>query len=654
MYPKLKIVTYLNEVAQLSFLNIKNSVYEFKVFLCTDSVTETEIPTSDINLVVKNHGSIANYTVASSKRYLYPLGVGSFTIEATYMYLGNRLEINQQYLIYVEGEYPKLRIHYFLDDVQQPTFLDIANVSYDFKVALYFSETEFTYLLPSDINLVVNVFDHNAFAKIESGVYKLYMLAKGTCQLGAYYTYCGQNIVVKQEILIYEGFLRDNFPLAGLTTFDYNIFQKNQRFRVLLKTLLELYDILYAYNSDIDTINDHAQIKDKFLNIAGRSFGFEKKAIYDGTKWEYSYNKMYRELLSNLLDLIKARGTKLSYELFFGAMGYDIELLEHWFDKDGNLIEINPDDFENSTFFAYDTLGTPIENIQVPHVDPRKDIEPTNKYNYCQKSIYVRPVITLKDALLSHPASEHPDYERILMMQYLEWLKPNHIEYLQTMFKINIVNTGDYIGEFLVTTVGGGSPIYILTDSISNYHVANYISLCGQYLGMDDIFITLTPLTVIPSKPANWPYWVMPVGDPINLDNSYKGPWHGQTFDETNYGDNRGLMIEHLREMTDAVVLGGVVELQDFLEQPLRYDTIYEYDGNTDPGAEEDSVGIRYDRGVVFNEADLQVINIDTVGDAYASYIQTHTIDQTLAYLASTYSLSTTQCQQIIDIYLAS
>lgn len=651
MYPKLKIVTYYNEVAQLSFLNIKNSPYEFKVFLCTNPSTETEIPVTDPNLTISNHGSIATYTVAASKRWLYPLGVGTFTVDAVFITAdGTHLEVNEQFLIFQEAEYPKLQIHYFKNDVRQPSFLDIANTSYDFKVALYFSEDSFTYLAASNVNLHVNVFDRNAFARVESNVYKLYMLAIGTCQIGAYYSYAGQDLVVKQEILIYEGFLRDNFALAGLTTFDYNIYQKNTRFQILLKTMFELFDILYAYQADIQGINDHSQIKDKFLNIVGRSFGFEKKAMYDGTKWEYAYNKMYRELLVNLMDLIKARGTKLAYELFFGAMGYDIEMLEHWFDADGNLIEINPDDLENSTFFAYTTDGTPVDNIQVPHIDPRKDVSPGNKYNYCQKSVYVRPIISLKADLLSHPSSEHADYERVLMLQYLEWLKPNHIEYLQTMFKISLISTEidgtTYPGEFLTTTVGE-APEYILRDEITSFYVANYIALCGFYLNEADVFTTMTPLSVTPVNPGI-PYWVMPVGDPTNLDHDYEGPWHGTSLSATNFGDNRGLLIEHLRPMTDAVVFGGFVELQDFLEQPLKYDTIYEYDD-----AEADSIGIRYDRGVIFNENDLQVLNIENVGDLYSSYLQTHTIADTLAYLATTYSITAAMAQRIVNIYLA-
>lgn len=649
-YPKLKIVVYYNEVAQLSFLNIKNSPYEFKVFLCTNPSTETEILTTDSNLTIRKEGNFANYAVVASKRLLYPLGIGEFTIDAIFKTPGGTyLEVNEQFRIFQEDVYPKLQIHFFKNDIRQPSFLDIENSPYTFKVAICFDEDTFTYINPIDANLSVNVFDRNTFAKIESGLYTLYALAVGTCQIGAYYSYCGQNIAVKQEILIYEGFLRDNFALAGLTTFDYNIFQKNKRYQILLKTMFELFDILYGYQTDIQSINDHSQIKDKFLNIVGRSFGFEKKAIYDGTKWEYAYNKMYRELLVNLMDLIKARGTKLSYELFFGAMGYDITLLEHWFDADGNLIEINPESLDDSTFFAYSTDGTPIDNIQVPHVDPRKDVSATNKYNNCQKSIYVRPVIALKSDLLSHPASEHSDYERVLMLQYLEWLKPNHIEYLQTMFKIGLISTEidgkTYPGEFLVTTVGE-VPEYILRDEITNFYVANYIALCGFYLGEDDVWTILTPLTTTPVNPGV-PYWVMPVGDPTNLDHDFEGPWHGTSLDITKFADNRGLLIEHLRPMTDSVVLGGFVELQDFLEQPLKYDTSYEYDE-----AEADSVGIRYDRGVIFNENDLQVFNIEAFGDVYANFLQTHTLAETLAFLASTYSITAAMAQRIVNIYL--
>jgi hypothetical protein len=81
---------------------------------------------------------------------------------------------------------------------------------------------------------------------------------------------------------------------------------------------------------------------------------------------------------------------------------------------------------------------------------------------------------------------------------------------------------------------------------------------------------------------------------------------------------------------------------------------MYQYDGDTNPEAGEEDKGLHYDRGIIFEEPDLSVINQEMFFADYALYIQSHTITQTLAYLANLYSISTTMCQTIIDIFAAS
>lgn len=745
MFPQIKLVTYLNNVQHLNYLNVDFSPYEIKIFYCPDAFTETEIiPGSgqDALLTIRNYSDISTYGVVANKRYIYPHGTGTFRIEASLQTGASNLELNESFVVYVPGIYPKLQVDFFLNGIQQTNFLE-SDVIYDLKVALYFNINEFVYLDGITTGLQLNVFDKNAFTKLVGNDYVFYPLAKGTCQIGAYYTYAGQDLASKQECLIYSAFLRDNFAVSSLGTLDYNSYQGNTKFRVLLKSLFELFDILYAYQSDIDSINDKMNIKDKFLTIMSNSYGLEKQAIYDGTKWEYAYNKMYRELLYNLIDLIRSRGTKLAYELFFGALGYDIQLLEYWFDKNGNLVEIDPENFLNSTFYPYTIDGNPLGDIQFPQIDPRKDISPNNKYNFCQKSVYVRPILTVKN-LVDHPASSNAAYERMLIYKYLQWLKPNHIEYLQTMFKLNVSG----IGEELETIVSG-VPTFLLDDPLSGFDSTIYINVLGFYESMTH---TLTPLTKLTYVPQNngLPYWAPPIGDPTNLETTHYGPWHSGTAgyqdagvgglvgtnpspyvggvltsilaningeaisvsgttpgspivfltwnefcqfltsliggvavfaivggdirctstlfsdhssvnvvsfigtpvvgtnDGSLYGDNRGVLIEHFPSFNDQCLIGGVLELQESIETPLKYDNpIYDYDG-----ADPESVGIRYDRGLIFDEPALGVINIEELGDAYVAALQITTKTAALNAIALSYGITTTLCQEVINIYL--
>jgi hypothetical protein len=117
------------------------------------------------------------------------------------------------------------------------------------------------------------------------------------------------------------------------------------------ETPKEFFDIIYAYCADVKNITDPINIKWKMLTMLGESYGFQRMTFPNGRdSKEHIGEYMYRELLSNLVDLLEIRGTKLSYDLLFNALGYDISLKEFWYDEIGNLIGIDP--YNNDTEYS--------------------------------------------------------------------------------------------------------------------------------------------------------------------------------------------------------------------------------------------------------------------------------------------------------------
>jgi len=879
MFPQLKLVTYYNSVAQENFLNLQNIKYEIKIFYCASESSETEIPITDSNLKIKLYGDSAVYKEEDGKRYLYTVGVGSLSIVYQYPYGDVVIENTSAFRVYVPGYYPRLKMTYWWwkdgsTCLQQLKYLDNANQKYELRIELVFSEDESVIIPLNDTSLHIEIFDRNIFYQEESGKRFIYPVQKGTCIIGAYYTYAGQIISLKEEVLVYETFFKNHFAIHGFSAYDYSIYHSNPQFKIVFDTLLEFIDILYAYYEDIDTVNNPAEIKNKFLTIIGASLGFEKKSLYNDTKWEFAYSKLYRELLSNLIDLIGLRGTKTAYELFFGALGYDIDLLEYWFDQEGNLIEINYEDFENSTFYAYTESGIPLEDFQTAHVDPRKDVKADNPYNYCNKSPYIRVIMTLKSGLY-HPGNESMATERILIRQYLEWLRPNHLKYLQEIYRINVTQVGELVGEHLIN----------LLDGTDYFKALILKTVLGDYIHYLDN--SQTPLTEIDYPLMPWPTyiknnWVYPVGLSSNLEFHYAGPWHsglngyhaiglsgktsssptglaasttyyfditidglsiehlsittgltsptygqlvtllnsimtkaffsivsgdlrctsysvgivssillengsttptlfsallgstimaenvsgtellfgmrgyqgigitiaspttntglsnGHTYyfkitpnnstpheyaittpgtgtvtydvlinlinnvvagtlfylvpsgtaynmvcrsnifgiksmirldhgttgddlfsnlssfvdfaepvdgqnNDSLYGDNRGICIEHLKKLSDNnLIVGENIEIYDSIETPLPYDSQYEYDEENNA-----SVGIKYDKGIILNEKNLEMISTITFKQLYSGYVQTHTKEETLIYLASFFNTTVEQCRII-------
>lgn len=274
------------------------------------------------------------------------------------------------------------------------------------------------------------------------------------------------------EVLIYDSFFRTNYLDSFFSEYDSKLIRANEKLKVIMDALMQYLDILYAYKKDIQSITDPRNVKSKYLGLLGQTFGFEKiDFTNENAANEASTEFLYREILVNLFDILNIRGTKLSYELFFNALGFDIKLEEFWFNNDGNLVQIDviEDDTGdvNSTYLTYDTSGAPVLTGPELNKDPRKNNTTNNAYNISNKSNYVRPIITNKIDNVGQLASFSVDRKKIIK-KYLEFLRPQHIQYLTTVITANLSYVYDIDGNLIQD-----SEILLLFNTITeNYSAA--------------------------------------------------------------------------------------------------------------------------------------------------------------------------------------
>lgn len=332
---------------------------------------------------------------------------------------------------------------YLEHDSETPYYKLGSNSDYKIFAELFDSE-------PLDITNDVNaqIFSMDDTVKIDSDENKINFVKSGSGVVK--FTYSSEQGIFSNQVefICYQTWFLDNYLDYLLSDFEREKLLQNPVYKCIMDTLMEYMDIIYAYNEDLKVLKNFNLTRSKFLENLGNSIGFPKiDQLNENTSEEPIYESFYRELLSNLIELMTIIGTKQAYDLFFNALGYDIKLEEFWFDSDGNLVEVSPYDYivsDNnptgalqSTFYRYTIDGLSIDEPPIPVPDPRQFADPNNDYNRNSKSNYVRPVIQVRQGysdLVESPGSFTPQ-KRQIFRKYLELLRPQHIRYLEELFR---------------------------------------------------------------------------------------------------------------------------------------------------------------------------------------------------------------------------
>lgn len=299
--------------------------------------------------------------------------------------------------------------------------------------------------------------------------------AEGSGVIKALYTYGGETFYVSRQFVCYTSFFKENYLTYLFPEYDANNIRSTAKVKALFDTLMDMLDVLYAYNADLKVISNFRYGKSKFLSLLSQNVGFERFDFSQvNTNYEFSENESFRELVANVVDLLSVRGTKLAYQIFFQALGYNLKLEEFWYDQDGNLIEVNSEDDTQSTYYAYSTQGVLIDSTPFPRTDPRlyygsdklsvapqgylktyengvpryvkvdyvnnKVLTTNSGNNYVNnKSNYVRVTVTesLNSEVYESPSNFSLE-KRLAIKKYLQFLRPLHVQYVDESFGYNL------------------------------------------------------------------------------------------------------------------------------------------------------------------------------------------------------------------------
>lgn len=235
-----------------------------------------------------------------------------------------------------------------------------------------------------------------------------------------------------KQFICQSDFFKTNYLDYLFSSFDKSKIESTEYVKAIFDTLMDMMDLLYAYNEDLKIVSNFSQGKSKFLSLLAKNVGFDRIDFTElNSSRELTSDLVFRDLLNNMLDLLSIRGTKLAYELFFGALGYKISIQEFWYDDEGYLVDIDPIDPTASTFYRYKTDGSFVDSPPVPVPDPRNKQTVGGSVFQNNKSNYIRVKI---DSSISSDIAIDPNLfsveKNLIIKQYLDFLRPSHLQYM--------------------------------------------------------------------------------------------------------------------------------------------------------------------------------------------------------------------------------
>ena len=120
----------------------------------------------------------------------------------------------------------------------------------------------------------------------------------------------------------YESHILDFFP-----EYDREQIQENPKLKLSVESLGRKLDDLENKISRIPDLYDIDECPDELLDYLGQIIGYEKE--------DYTLDSVsFRELLKNIIEVYKIKGTGYSFEFFFKFLGFDVEVIEFYFNRD--------------------------------------------------------------------------------------------------------------------------------------------------------------------------------------------------------------------------------------------------------------------------------------------------------------------------------
>ena len=164
-----------------------------------------------------------------------------------------------------------------------------------------------------------------------------------------------------------KNFFSENWK-KFLPEFDVLNMENSEQILVFQESLMKEFDRLSSTIDEIYDIADVDRIPNKYLNYLAQTIGYEREDE------DFLFDASFRELIKNIIEVYRIKGTNFSFELFFNFLGFEVELREFWFDQrfsDPNVV-VNPFTFisDRNNFGFYLTPIKPTDYIPSGLLNP--------------------------------------------------------------------------------------------------------------------------------------------------------------------------------------------------------------------------------------------------------------------------------------------
>lgn len=191
-----------------------------------------------------------------------------------------------------------------------------------------------------------------------------------------------KQIIYTYKYSTIKRFFKENY-VKFLPEYDFVNIQSQEKLRIFQESFMQEYDRFAAVIDNIYNIVDIDKTPQDYLNYLAQVIGYEREDR------QILGDVSFRELIKNMVEVYKIKGTNFSFELFFNFLGFEVDLKEYWFDRRYSDSGITTNPYTSSTdrnkFLFYLTTEKPTEDIpdgmSIPYLAKENEIIETLDVN---------------------------------------------------------------------------------------------------------------------------------------------------------------------------------------------------------------------------------------------------------------------------------
>ena len=120
-------------------------------------------------------------------------------------------------------------------------------------------------------------------------------------------------------------FFRDNWE-NFVPDFDVLNISKSEQLTVFQEAFMREFDRFSEIIDEIYNLQDIDRTPSRYLNYLAQTIGYEREDE------NFLFDASFRELIKNIIEIYRIKGTNFSFELFFNFLGFEANVREFWFD----------------------------------------------------------------------------------------------------------------------------------------------------------------------------------------------------------------------------------------------------------------------------------------------------------------------------------